>query len=221
MLTIYPVQWSGRLWRLLLDLMVVLWTVGWAAAGWTVYQTVAGLQVIADAISRTGATFNDWVHAFESAVPGGIPGLSGAMRNLAAVLRRTAGDPLIQSGMQAHDTIQHLAIALGLFVGLLPILTVTGFYLLWRGRDVRELSAAVQFVRAAERGGRVREANAVLAHRAVALLPFRQLMRASPDPIGDLAAGRHEALAAAMLRRAGARPLVPEHPAGQPLPERH
>jgi len=33
-------------------------------------------------------------------------------------------------------------------------------------------------------------------------------MRASADPIGDLAAGRHEALAAAMLRRAGTRPLV-------------
>jgi hypothetical protein len=75
-------------------------------------------------------------------------------------------------------------------------------------RDVRELTAAVAFVRVAERTGRVREANAVLAHRAVALLPFRQLMRASADPVGDLAAGRHEALAAAMLRRAGTRPLV-------------
>jgi hypothetical protein len=220
MLTMYPRHWSGRLWRLLLDLLVLLWTAGWAVAGWAVYQLVAGLQVVADAISRTGSTFNDWVHAFESAVPGGIPGLSGAMRSLAAVLRQSAGDPLIQRGMQAHDTIQHLAIGLGLFVALLPILTVTGLYLVWRGRDVRELTAAADFVRAAERSGRVREANAVLAHRAVALLPFRQLMRASPDPIGDLAAGRHEALAAAMLSRAGARPLVQRPSAGRPLPER-
>ena len=211
MLTIYPVQWSGRLWRLLLDLLAVLWTAGWAAAGWSVYQLVSALQVVADAISRTGATFNDWVNAFENAVPGGIPGLSGAMRSLADTLRRTAGDPLIERGMQTHDAIQHLAVATGLFVALLPIVTVTGLYLIWRGRDVRELTAAVEFVHAAERSGRVREANAVLAHRAVALLPFRQLMRASPDPIGDLVAGRHDALAAAMLRRAGTRPLVPRH----------
>jgi hypothetical protein len=219
MLTIYPWRWAGRLWRLLLDILVVLWTGGWALAGWTVYQLVAALQVVADAISRTGTTFNDWVHAFESAVPGGIPGLSGAMSSLAAILHRSAGDPLIQSGMQAHDTIQRLAIAMGLFVGLLPILMVTGLYLVWRVRDVRELTAAADFVRAAERGGRVREANAVLAHRAVALLPFRQLMRASPDPIGDLAAGRHEALAAAMLRRAGTRPLVSRPSARPALPK--
>lgn len=216
MLTIYPLRWSGRLWRLLLDLLVVLWTVGWVAAGWAVYRLVAGLQVVADAISRTGTTFNDWIRAFDNAVPGGIPGLSSAMRSLASALRQTAGDPLIQRGMQVHDTIQHLAIATGLFTALLPIVTVTGLYLVWRVRDVSELTAAVQFVHTAERTGRVQEANAVLAHRAVAVLPFRQLMRASADPIGDLAAGRHEALAAAMLRRAGTRPLVSGAPA---LPE--
>jgi len=207
-LTIYPLRWSGRLWRLLVDVLVVLWTAAWVLAGWSVYQLVAGLQVVADAISRTGTTFDAWVAAFGNAVPGGIPGLSDAMRGLATTLRRSAGEPLIQRGMQAHDAIQHLAVATGLFTALLPIVTVTGLYLVWRWRDVRELTAAVDFVLAAERTGRVPEANAVLAHRAVALLPFRQLMRASPDPVGDLAAGRHEALAAAMLRRAGTRPLV-------------
>jgi hypothetical protein len=219
MLTIYPQRWSGRLWRLLLDLLVVLWTAGWAVAGWMAYQLVTALQVVADAISRTGATLNDWVRDFENAVPGNIPGISGALRDLAAALRRTAGDPLIQRGMEAHDTIQHLAIAVGLFVAVLPIVTVTGSYLIWRVRDVRELTAAAEFVRVAERSGRIREANAVLAYRAVALLPFRQLMGASADPIGDLAAGRHEALAAAMLRRAGTRPLAPPRAAGRTLPD--
>jgi hypothetical protein len=220
MLTIYPLQWSGRLWRLLLDLLAVLWTAGWAVAGWGVYQLVVRLEVVADAISRTGATFNDWVRAFENGVPGGIPGLSSAMRSLADALRRSAGDPLIQRGMEAHDTIQRLAVVSGLFVALLPIVTVTSLYLIWRVRDVRELSAALEFVRTAQRTGRVREANAVLAHRAVALLPFRQLMRASPDPIGDLVTGRHEALAAAMLRRAGTRPLASGGGTGATLPQR-
>jgi hypothetical protein len=218
MLTMYPLDWAARLWRLLLDLLVVVWTAAWVVAGWAAYQMVSALQVVADAISRTGATFNDWLNAFQNAVPGNIPGLSGALSSLTGALQRAAGDPLVRSGMQAHDAIQHVAIAVGLFVALLPIVTVTGLYLAWRVRDVRELTAATDFVEAAERSGRVAEANAVLAHRAVALLPFRQLIRASSDPIGDLAAGRYEALAAAMLRRAGTRPLVSRGPAGRTLP---
>lgn len=206
---LYPERWSGRAWRLALDLLALLWTGAWALAGWTVYRLVMALEVVADAISRTGQTFDDWVRAFQSSVPGNIPGLSGAMRSLADALRRSAGDPLVQQGTAAHATIEHLAVAMGLFVAVLPILTVTGGYLLWRVRDAGELDATAAFVRMAERSGSVAEANAVLAHRAVALLSFRQLMRASPDPMADLAAGRHDALAAAMLRRAGMRPLRP------------
>ena len=214
--TLYPLRWPGLLWRLAVDVLAVVWTGAWLLAGWAVYQLVSQLLVVADAISRTGTTFNDWLNAFQNAAPSNIPGLSGALSSLVSSLQRAAGDPLIQRGMQAHDAIQHIAVALGLFVGLLPVVTVTGIYALWRVRDVRELSAAVAFVRAVERSGRVREANAVLAQRAVVLLPFRQLMRASADPVGDLAAGRHEALAAALLRRAGTRPLV----SSQTLPDR-
>ena len=215
-MTLYPLGWPGLLWRLVLDVLAVIWTAGWLLAGWAVYELISQLLVVADAISRTGATFNDWLKAFQNAAPSNIPGLSGALSSLVSSLQRAAGDPLVQRGMQAHDAIQHVAVALGLFVGLLPVVTVTTIYVVWRVRDVRELSAAVAFVRAVERSGRVREANAVLAQRAVVLLPFKQLMRASADPVGDLVAGRHEALAAAMLRRAGTRPLV----SGQTLPNR-
>jgi uncharacterized membrane protein len=213
--TIYPERWPGRLGRLLLDLLALLWTAAWALAGWVVYRLVTGLEVVADSITHTGDTFNGWVRAFRSASPGGIPGLSGALHGLADALQRSGGDPLVRNGIEAHARIEQLAVALGLFVALLPIVCVTGMYLLWRVRDARELSAAAEFVRGAERTGRIEEANAVLAHRAVALLPFRQLMRASADPIGDLAAGRHEALARAMLRRAGQNPLPPARTEGQ------
>jgi hypothetical protein len=212
MVTIYPELWPGRLWRLALDILAVLWTAAWAFAGWTLYQLVMALEVVADSISRTGETFNSWVRAFQGSVPGGIPAVSSALRGIGDALQRSAGQPLVQRGMEAHARIEQVAVALGLFVALLPIVSVTGAYLLWRWRDARELGAAAEFVRVAERTGRVEQANAVLAHRAVALLPFRHLMRASADPIADLADGRHEALAAAMLRRAGMRPI------GRPLP---
>ena len=207
--TIYPERWPGRLWRLALDLLALLWTAGWALAGWTLYQLVMSLEVVADSISRTGQTFNSWIKAFQDSVPSNIPGVSAALRGVGDALQRSAGNPLVQQGAEAHQRIEQVATATGLFVALLPIVSVTGVYLVWRWRDARELTAAADFVRMAERTGRVDQANAVLAHRAVALLPFRQLMRASSDPIGDLERGRHDALAAAMLRRSGMRPLAP------------
>ena len=204
---LYPERLPGRLGRLILDLLAVLWTAAWALAGYELYQAVIALQVVADGISSTGHTFNAWIQAFRSATPHNIPGLSSVLADLANSLQRSGGDPLIHNGMEARERIHQLAIVLGILIALIPIVAVTGPYLRWRVRDVAELGAVDAFVGYAEGSGRVQEANAVLAHRAVALLPFHQLMRVSPDPVGDLAEGCHEALAAAMLRRAGMRPL--------------
>ena len=209
---LYPDRLPARALRLALDVLVVLWTAAWALAGWEVYRAVTGLEVVADSITATGRTFNGWVADFRGASPHGIPGLSGMLADLAGALERSAGSPLVQNGLVAHARIQELAVVLGLAVAAPPIVVATGAYLLWRGREVREMTAALEFVRAAERSGRVEQARAVLAHRAVATLPFRQLMRASADPIGDLEEGRHDALAAAMLRRTGLRPIEPPRP---------
>ena len=204
---LYPERLPCRVGRLLLDLLAVLWTGAWVWAGYQVYQAVMALQVVADAVSSTGHTFNSWIQAFRNATPHNIPGLSSVLADLANSLQRSGGDPLVHNGMEGHDRIHQLATVLGILIALIPIVAVTGSYLLWRVRDVRELGAADAFVQYAEESGRVQEANAVLAHRAVALLPLRQLMRASSDPMGDLTEGRHDALAAAMLRRGGMRPL--------------
>ena len=41
------------------DVLALLWIAFWGVAGWLTYQTVIGLQVIADGIRDTGRTFND------------------------------------------------------------------------------------------------------------------------------------------------------------------
>jgi hypothetical protein len=216
---LYPERLSGRLARLVLDILIVLWTGAWALAGWEIYRLVMTLEVLADSITSTGRTFDSWIQDFRNVAPRGIPGLSGALSDLAGSLQRSAGGTLVRDGMAAHDRIQQVAIVLGLAIGAVPILVGTGSYVLWRTREVREMTAAAAFVRSAERTGRVEQARAVLAHRAVATLPFGQLMRASQDPIGDLEEGRYEALAAAMLWRAGLRPVPPGDTA-QPRPRR-
>ena len=203
MLKFYPDHVPARVPRLLGDMLTTLWVVTWIAAGITVYRVVEGLQSVAQGLTSTGQTFDSWIASFKGAVPRGIPGVSSFLTGVADALQRNTGDPLITFGAQAHGTIDNMALAFGLVTALPPILIVGGAYAAWRWRDAREMGAALAFVRQAERGGRLEQARALLAYRAVAQLNFTQLMRASADPVGDLSARRYDALAAAMLKRAG------------------
>jgi hypothetical protein len=206
MLKVYPDRrWPAFL-RVLGDTIVVFWTIVWAYLGFLIYQTVMGLEVIADGITSTGMTFDQWIASFRRAIPGGIPLLTQFLLNLADTLKQYSGDPLVSAGHNIHDAIFHFAVILALLVALPPILLVLLPYTGWRWRDMRETGAALAFVRIASMTGRADAARAVLAYRAVSTLSFRALMSASADPVGDLVEHRYERLANAMLLRAGIDP---------------
>jgi hypothetical protein len=207
MLKLYPDRPLPALARVVADLLTAAWIAVWALAGLAVYRTVMALEAIADGITGTGRTFNSWIAAFRNATPRGIPGISNWLLNEANALQRASGDPLIALGRQVHGDIFQTAVVLGLMVAVPPILIVGVAYGSWRYRDMREMGAALQFVRIAYLTGRSDQARAVLAYRAISTLSFRQLMRASSDPVGDLANHRYERLAAAMLDRAGIDPF--------------
>jgi hypothetical protein len=219
MIKLYPDRRFPALLRVLSDGITIAWTVAWTALGWLIYRTVLGLQVISDGITNTGTTFNNWIDSFRNAIPGGIPLLTQFLLDTADALRRYSGDSLVSAGHQVHDAIIQLAIVLALLVALPPILLVLVPYGAWRYRDMREIGAALAFVRIASMTGRADQARAVLAYRAVSTLSFRQLMSASADPVGDIAEHRYDRLANAMLLRAGldpsrlAPPALPELPA--------
>ncbi len=216
MVKLYPDRrWPAFL-RVLSDTLVFIWTVVWGYLGWLIYQTVMGLEVIADAIRNTGLTFDQWIAAFRKAVPGGIPILTKFLQDMADLLKQYSGDPLVATGQNIHDAIFHAAVLLGLLVALPPILLALIPYVMWRWRDIRETGAALAFVRIASMTVRADAARAVLAYRAVSSLSFRQLMSASPDPVGDLAEHNYDRLARAMLLRAG---LDPTRLAPPDLPE--
>jgi hypothetical protein len=208
-------RWPAFL-RVLGDTVVFVWSVAWAYLGFLIYQTVMGLEAIADGITSTGVTFNSWIASFRHSVPGGIPYLTSFLMNFADSLRRYSGDQLISAGHQIHDAILRTAIILALLVALPPILLVLFPYGGWRWRDIRETGAALAFVRIASMTGRADQARAVLAYRAVSTLSFRQLMSASADPVGDLVEHRYDRLANEMMKRAG---LDPTRLAPADLPE--
>jgi hypothetical protein len=206
LLKFYPDRRLPALRRLIQDALALLWIVFWGLAGWLTYQTVQGLQVIADGIRDTGRTFNEWLQSFKNAVPRGIPYLTDFLQTQASNLQRHTGDPLIQLSVTVRQDIATLAIALALFIALPPILWVLLTYGPSRWRDAREMGSALAFVRTAMAAGRVEQAKAVLAYRALATLSFTQLMKASRDPVGDLSNRDYDRLAAAMLDRAGLDP---------------
>lgn len=216
MIKAYPDRFLPAALRVMADLVSAGWTVAWALLGWLIYKTVLGLEVIADGITSTGNTFDAWIASFRNAIPGGIPGLTDFLINIADQLKRYSGDPLISAGHQIHDAIIQVAVVLALLVAVPPILLVLLPYGIWRWRDMRETGSALAFVRIASITGRADQARAVLAYRAVSTLSFRELMSASADPVGDIAERRYERLASAMLKRAG---LDPGRLAPPELPE--
>jgi len=225
MLKFYPDRPWPALLRLVEDALALFWIAFWAVAGWLTYQTVLGLEVIADGIRDTGKTFNDWLESFKGAVPSGIPFLSSFLQDQANQLERHTGNPLISLSQTVRADIATLAVALALFIALPPILYMVLTYFPWRWREAREMGSALAFVRVATATGRVEQAKAVLAYRALANLSFTQLMKTSRDPVGDLASRDYDRLAAAMLDRAGldpwrlAEPADPERELLEPRPE--
>ena len=216
MIKAYPdSRWPAFL-RVLADTVTIVWSIVWAYLGWLIYQTVMGLEAIADGITSTGATFNGWIASFRHAVPGGIPLLTQFLLNTADELKKYSGDPLVSAGHNIHQAILQLAIVLALLVAVPPILLVMVPYAGWRWRDMRETGAALAFVRIASMTGRADQARAVLAYRAVSTLSFRALMSASADPVGDISERRYDRLANAMLKRAG---IDPARLAPHELPE--
>ncbi len=216
MIKVYPDRrWPAFL-RVLADSVTAAWTIVWIYLGLLIYQTVMGLEVIADGITNTGTTLNSWIASFRHAVPGGIPLLTQFLLNVADTLRKYSGDSLVSTGHNIHQAILQTAVVMALLIAVPPILLVMVPYLGWRWRDMRETGAALAFVRIASLTGRADQARAVLAYRAVSTLSFRALMSASADPVGDIAERRYDRLANAMLKRAG---LDPTRLAPPELPE--
>lgn len=190
------------------DLVVFVWTALGIRLGMEVHAQILRLQVIGDALKETGRTFNGWIADFGAALPGqSLPiigsSLTDYLKRLSSSLKSQSGDPLISHGNQINDLIASLAFYFGICTAVLALLLVTVPYVAFRIAGAREMGAAQAFVESARTGGRVREAEALLAFRALATLRFTRIMRVSADPVGDLTSGNYERLADAMMGRMG------------------
>src|SRR3989442_14051395 len=165
MLKPYPDSpWPAFL-RVLADTVVFFWTVVWAYLGWLIYQTVMGLQAIADGMTNTGATFNKWIAAFRQVIPNDVPLLTKFLQDMANALQHYSGDQLVSAGHNIHDAIIRVAITLALLVALPPILLVLLPYGGGGGGGMRETGPPLAVLRAGSVTRTAGAAPAVAAER--------------------------------------------------------
>lgn len=174
------------------------------AAAWLGMQAhgvVSSLTAVSDGVRGAGTALQDgFDSAAESIDDAPVVGedLSDGLHDAG----ESSGGRLVESADRQHDRIERAALVFGLLTGTLFALVPLIIYLPWRIRLVRRLTTAVRLL--ADPDGSD-ERRRVLAMRAAFALPFDTLLQYTSDPLGDLAAGRHDALVRALYEDAGLR----------------
>jgi hypothetical protein len=187
------------------DVVFVVWLVFWTFIGYYVHHLIEILQAIPDAIDRAGSALDVPLQdAMNRAAQ--IPIVGGLIVDrLQNASNATAGRAHAIAA-SLSNMIDIAALGMALAVAAPAILLVIGFYGLIRWRASREMGSAELVIGVALRQHRGDELKEALARRAFQVVSYRRLAKVSPDPLGELDAGRYDALAAEALRAAGLNP---------------
>jgi hypothetical protein len=213
---LYPASPARRLATIAGDVSVVLLLCLFAWLGVKVHDGIAelagvgrGIQDSGRAISSTARDYTGAVNrAFSSAgnAVGGVPlvggQLSGALRSAGQgatrPLQRTAdaqARKLVAAGVEQERRTYRLAKLVGWLTFVIPAILLLSRALPPRIGGMLRMTTAHRALRDAP--------EQILAARAAYNLPYRTLVRHTRDPFGDLAAGRHAGLLAALAEDAG------------------
>ena len=198
---LYPDLPGRRLDLIARDVATLLALVLFGKIALEVHDAVDQLAVLGEGVESAG---NAVTGGFDSAADA-VDGTPLVGDDLGDALRGAgsgSGGEVADLGRGGAGAAHDLADLLGLLFFLLPSTLLLLFVLPARVRQVRRLNAAARVLR--DPGSPEREE--LLAARAAFGLPYGILLKYTDDPIGDLQAGRHEALVRAELEQAGLRP---------------
>jgi hypothetical protein len=161
--------------QLLADAFIVLWVGFWVYAGRQVHDLVTTLRSPADSITTAGQTVSDALTGAGQQAQQ-IPFVGDQLRTW---LSQAAGSgtTLEQAGTSMGETIDQLALGLGLATALAPISIVLAVWLYVRIGFVRTAIQSQRFIDAGEDLD-------LFALRAMARQPMRALAKVSDDPAG-------------------------------------
>ncbi|MDN5764762.1 MAG: hypothetical protein L0H78_02960 [Humibacillus sp.] len=186
---------SVRTWDGVVAFWVVFWLVVGALAGWQIWNLGALSTGVVDsgrALGTAGKALQDI---------SGLPVIGERTGELGQQVV-TSGASIVAGGQEAATSTRVLAILLGFTIGFGPLGPVLFVYLpgrlAWRA-EVAQIGSLL--------GDPTRRdaVMAALARRCLTNLTVAEVLKVTRDPEADLAAGRHDRLAAAELRRLGLR----------------
>jgi hypothetical protein len=139
---------------------------------------------------------------------GGIPVIGIKAGELVSYAFAFAARPFVQVGTYLERILLIFATLFSLIVLLGALALWLQRYIPWRWSRLRRLHAAQRVIRASTQASGS-EIERLLASRALHRLPYRDLLKYSPDPFGDWASGHYARLASAELASVGLRPRAP------------
>jgi hypothetical protein len=180
------------------DVVVVVLIVFFIWVGKFVHDTVGTLAVLATGVKEAGQTVEGGFQSVADAVSG-VPVVGESIGSAIAGAGDGTGGNLAELGQSGEDAVFTVARIVGIVTATLPIVVLLAVVLPRRIRRVRHMSVASRVMVDLHDPERRR----LLAMRAAFGLPYDELLAWTPDPLGDLAAGRHDALVAAALADVG------------------
>jgi hypothetical protein len=197
---IYPDPRPQRVDLLARDLATILALVIFALIALKVHDAVDKLAVLGDGVESAG---NAVTGGFDSAADAvdGTPLVGGQIGGALRGAGEGSGGEVADLGRGGAGAAHDLANLLGILFFALPAALLLLWVLPPRIRQIRRLNAAAKAV-----GELSPERRRLLAMRAAFGLPYGELLRFTKDPLGDLEAGRYDALVAAELEQVGLQP---------------
>ena len=180
-----------------IDLLVLMWTIVWVVLGVTVGMFVSRLGAVGDGLQDAGRAIGRAGDAVGELAD--VPVVGEGFAAIATEIR-DVGVETQEDGRAIEDDVDRLAWLIGASLALAPTLPILAIWVPPRVSRERERHALRRSLRT-EDGA----ALAYLANRAVATRGFRELLAVSDDPVRDLSAGRHDALASLELDHLGLR----------------
>ena len=198
---LYPDLRAARIDAIARDVATILGLVLFGKIALEVHDAVDKLAILGDGVTSAGEAVTGGFGRAADAVDG-TPVIGDDIGDALRGAGEGSGGEVQDLGRGGAGAAHDLADLLGFVFFLLP----SALLLLWalppRLAQVRRLNAAARVLR--DPGSPAR--RELLASRAAFGLPYGTLLRYTKDPIGDLEAGRYDALVRAELEQAGLRP---------------
>lgn len=196
---------SARARELVADIATWSWVGLWAFIAFRLYTTLAGFAEVGRAIGRGGSNIQAAGGQLGDSLSG-VPLVGEQLSGLTRSAFGAAGEPFLFVGHELEQLLLIIAALLGILVLGVTLIPWLNRYLPWRTARLAALRNAHRAIRLAPRHVPDAAVEQLLASRALHRLSYGELLRHTPDPLGDFAKGRHDRLARAELESVGLRP---------------